>query len=98
MVIPLPSGVITAQKIRAITSTSFHFFNHCSCGIMENFASTIISIGKRNMVPTLTVNQKSEEVKESREKNGVTPIGAANEYRIENVLGMIKKNPKALPR
>jgi hypothetical protein len=50
------------------------------------------------MAPTLTVKRKTEEIKESREKNGVTPIGAAKEYRMEKVVGMIKKYPKAQPR
>ena len=98
MVTPLPSGAITAERMREVKRAPLQCSHHHSCGMIESLVSNTIMTGSRNMVPTLVVRKKTEEIKESREKNGVTPIGAAKEYRIEKVRGMIRKYPKALPR
>src|SRR3989344_9306694 len=98
MVTPLPSGVITAENMTEANTAPLQCFGHHSLGTIESRVSRTIMTGKRNMAPTLMVSRKTEEIKESREKNGVTPIGAAKEYRIEKVMGMIRKYPKALPR
>ena len=79
MVTPLPSGVITAENMTEASIAPLQCCNHHSCGMIESLVSSIIMTGKINMTPTLTVRRKTEEIKESREKYGVTSIGAANE-------------------
>ena len=79
MVTPLPSGVITAERMREVKRAPLQCSHHHSCGMIESLVSSIIMTGKINMTTTLTVRRKTEEIKESREKYGVTSIGAANE-------------------
>ena len=79
MATPLLSGVITAERMREVKRAPLQCSHHHSCGMTESLVSSIIMTGKRNMTPTLTVSRKTEETNESREKYGVTSIGAANE-------------------
>jgi len=79
MVTPLPSGVITAENMTEANTAPLQCFSHHSLGTIESLVSRTITTGSRNMTPTLTVSRKTEETNESREKYGVTSIGAANE-------------------
>ena len=79
MVTPLPSGVITAENTTEANIAPLQCRSHHSCGIIESRVSNTIMTGRRNMTPTLIVSRKTEETNESREKYGVTSIGAANE-------------------
>ena len=89
--IPLPSGVTTAEKRIAEKIAPRQCRSQKLCGTNPSRELIAITTGKRNAIPTDIVRKKTEEINSSRAKKGATPIGAANEYSIEKVRGMIIK-------
>ena len=91
IVIPVPSGVITAENITKNNIAWRHLLLQKAGGITPIQLNATIPTGSKNITPVARVNPRTDARNSSIEKNGVAPIVVANGYKIRNVAGTRKK-------
>jgi len=97
IVIPVPSGVIIAEKIVKNKIIYRHLLCQKAPSTTPKKESKIINKGRRNIIPMANIKLTMELINSSTPKKGVAPIAVAYGKSILKERGITKKYAKRQP-